>query len=274
MQQHHVVVAILFRYFNMTITISTWNVNSIRTRLETVIQWLREHQPTVLLLQEIKCMTELFPEEAFSDLGYNCAVIGQKSYNGVALLSKDPIDDVQTALPNFDDTHARYIEAFTGNVRVASVYVPNGREVGSEHYRYKLAFYAALQRHMSQLLALDESVVIGGDFNVAPYAMDMHNPVLSGTDRILCAQGEQDALRSLINTGYTDAVRSLHPYAQGLFTWWDYRAGAFDQNRGYRIDHLLLSPQAADRLVSAEISSTVRGLQRASDHAPVMCTLR
>ena len=256
------------------ISIATWNVNSIRTRLPIVTDWLREYQPTVLLLQELKCQTEVFPEEAFSDLGYNCAVNGQKSYNGVAILSKYPLEDVQTALPHFEDTHARYMEAFTADVRVASVYVPNGREVDSEHYHYKLAFYKALQKHMRNLLDLDESIIIGGDYNVAPYAMDMHDPKLSGTDRILCAQAEQEALRSLIYCGYTDALRTIHPDAKDLFTWWDYRAGAFDQNRGYRIDHLLLSPQAADRLDNAEVSSTVRGLERASDHAPVVCYLR
>jgi exodeoxyribonuclease-3 len=238
----------------------TWNVNSVRIRVPLIEEWLKEHQPDIVLFQELKCVTEAFPNETFEDLGYNCAVIGQKSYNGVAILSKEPIDDVYTELPGFEDVQARYIEAFTGNVRVASVYVPNGQEVDSDKYLYKLEFMQALRNHLQHVLSLEE-------------AQDMHTPLLSGTNHILISQKEQEALREILYMGFTDALRISHPDEPGLFTWWDYRAGSFEQNRGLRIDHFLLSPQAADRFTSAEVATSVRGLDRASDHAPVICVL-
>ncbi len=255
-------------------SIVSWNVNSVKVRLPAVLNWLSEHQPDILLLQELKCITETFPFEPFEDIGYNCAVLGQKSYNGVAILSKAPIEDVQTSLPGFDDVQARYIEAFIGKVRVASVYVPNGQEVGSDKYAYKLAFIEALRAHILNRLTLDEAFVIGGDFNIAPYALDMHNPSFSGTDRILCSQTEQEALRKILFLGMTDSLRISRTHEKGLFTWWDYRAGSFEQNKGLRIDHILLSPLAADCFVSASVETSVRGLERASDHAPVICVLK
>jgi exodeoxyribonuclease-3 len=254
-------------------TIVTWNINSIKVRLPLVLQWLTEHQPDIVLFQELKCVNDAFPKEDFEDVGYTCVCHGQKTYNGVAILSKESIEDIQVTLPGFEDTQARYIEAFTGKLRVASVYVPNGQEVQSEQYRYKLAFLQALKRHLQHIFILNEAFVIGGDFNVAPYALDVYDPALSGTDRILCSQQEQDALREILYLGFTDALRVMHPNESGLFTWWDYRGGAFEQNKGFRIDHFLLSPQAADHLVSAEVHHSVRGFKRASDHAPVICVL-
>lgn len=258
--------------------IVTWNVNSIRARLGSVEAWLRSVQPDVVLLQETKCVEEAFPREPFEDLGYNIALKGQKSYNGVAILSKSPIEDVVDALPGDEtDVQARYIEGVVDTVRVASIYVPNGQEVGSEKYAYKMAFMDRLEAHVQKLLTYEEAFVLGGDYNIAPFPSDMHNPKLSGTDRILCSEAEQDALRRLLNKGLTDGVRVYHPEndpkTQNLFSWWDYRAGSYETNKGFRIDHLLLSPQAADRLNDAGIDSAPRGEPKASDHAPTWVSL-
>lgn len=263
----------------MTIKIATWNVNSIKTRLAHVLEWCQNAQPDVVLLQELKCVEEAFPFEPLEDLGYNIAVYGQKTYNGVAILSKFPLEDVTKGLPTFsEDPQARYIEAVTQQVRVASIYVPNGQEVGSEKFAYKLAFYKALQAHAKSLLSYNESIVLGGDYNVAPFPEDMHNPKLSGTDRILCSEEEQNHLRRLFEEGYQDALRLFHPGAldgnQTLFSWWDYRAGSFDQNKGYRIDHLLVSPQAADDSQEVTIETAPRQWERPSDHTPVVLTLQ
>lgn len=267
---------ILFEF--ETMKIATWNVNSVKARLPHVTEWLRTAAPDVVLLQELKCLTEAFPFEPFEDLGYNCAVHGQKTYNGVAILSKFPLEDVVHGLPTLpEDPQARYLEAVTNQVRVASLYVPNGQEVGSEKYAYKMTFFKALQAHATKLLTLDESLVLGGDYNVAPFPEDMHDPKLSGTDRILCSLPEQNHLRALLNRGYQDALRLMHPRSSktgsSLFSWWDYRAGSFDRNKGYRIDHLLLSPQAADRLQEGGVATEPRTWSRPSDHAPVWIQL-
>tara|TARA_A100000171_G_scaffold44930_1_gene48139 strand:- start:1975 stop:2760 length:786 start_codon:yes stop_codon:yes gene_type:complete len=258
--------------------IATWNINSVKARLPHLVEWLQSSAPDVVLLQETKCLEEAFPFEPLEDLGYNISVYGQKTYNGVAILSKYPLEDVTKGMPSFsEDPQARYIEAVTNQVRVASVYVPNGQEVGSEKFAYKMAFYEALFKHSQTLLTLDEAIVLGGDYNVAPFPEDMHNPTLSGTDRILCSVQEQNQLRRLFNSGYQDGLRLTHPIhlekSHSLFTWWDYRAGSFDQNKGYRIDHLLLSPQAADRTLDADVDTTPRGWQRPSDHTPVLVKL-
>lgn len=258
--------------------IATWNVNSVGARLPHLIRWLGDENPDVILLQEIKCVSEAFPYEAVEDLGYNVAAYGQKSYNGVAIASKFPLEDVTRGLPTLpDDPQARYIEAVTNGVRVASIYVPNGGEVDSDKFSYKLAFYEALASHAEASLSLGEALVWGGDYNVAPFGDDMHDPSLSGQDRILCSVTEQRALRSLISQGFCDALRALYPsntpQGQGLFSWWDYRAGSYQRNRGFRIDHLLLSPQAGDRLKDAGVHTQTRGWERPSDHAPVWITL-
>jgi exodeoxyribonuclease-3 len=258
--------------------IATWNVNSVKARLEHLLDWLKSQAPDVVLLQETKCVDEAFPREPIEDLGYNIAVYGQKSYNGVAILSKTPLEDVVKGLPTLpDDPQARYIEALVGTVRVASIYVPNGAEIDSDKFDHKMRFYEALRRHAENLLALDEALVWGGDYNVAPYPCDMHDPALSGQDRILCSVREQEALRSLFHLGLGDGLRLLYPQTspqgQGLFSWWDYRQGSFERQKGFRIDHLLLSSLACDRLSEGGIDTQVRGWQRASDHAPVWITL-
>ena len=250
--------------------IVSWNVNSVRARLPSALKWIAQARPDILLLQELKCEESAFPREAFEDLGYNIAIAGQKTYNGVAILSREPLEDIIIGLPdNEEDTQARYIEAVTGKFRVASVYVPNGMEVGCEKYTYKLIFFAHLKNHLKQRLAWEEAFIVGGDYNVAPFDNDIHNPGVFHQDRILVSPLECDALRQILYSGYTDAIRALHPEKCDIFTWWDYRARGWEENRGYRIDHLLLSPLAADLLSQSGVDTLPRGDDKASDHAPV-----
>jgi exodeoxyribonuclease-3 len=250
--------------------IATWNVNSIRTRLMHLETWLKERQPDIVLLQELKCVEGDFPREHIEDLGYNCAVFGQKSYNGVAILSKSPLEDITCGLPTFaHDPEARYIEAFTAGLRVASVYVPNGQEVGSPKYAYKLNFFKALAQHTKTLLSFNEPLILGGDYNVAPYLEDAHNPRRFEANEILCSLDEREHLNSLINLGLVDGLRLQFPREQKIFTWWDYRGGSFERDKGYRIDHMLLSPQAADLFQEAGVDTNTRGRDKPSDHAPV-----
>lgn len=256
-----------------TVTIATWNVNSIKARLPSVLRWLREAAPDVALLQETKTTDGTFPALEIGDLGYNHAVAGQKSYNGVAVLSKRPIDVLERALPgDATDPQARYIEAFTGDIRVASIYLPNGNPVDGAKFAYKLAWMERLRVHVKSLLASEEAFVLGGDYNVAPDDGDVYDPE-GWRDDALCRPESRAALRKIIHLGLTDAVRALSPQP-GRYTWWDYRGGAWDADRGLRIDHLLLSPRAADRLADAGIDRAPRGWDKASDHTPVWCALR
>jgi exodeoxyribonuclease-3 len=252
--------------------IACWNVNSINTRVDHVSNWIRTHNPDILLLQELKCLTEAFPRAPFEDLGYNLAIHGQKSYNGVAILSKQPIEDVNTGLS--DDNQSRYIEAMVGKFRVVSVYVPNGQEVGSDKFEYKLRFLDHFTTRLQKLLKYEEALVIGGDFNIAPFMDDVPTPEVLKRDRILCSKSEREALRKILNMGFIDGLRTVHPTQHQLFTWWDYRAGSWEQNKGYRIDHFLLSPQAADLLENADVDTAPRGLEKPSDHAPIWVKLR
>lgn len=250
--------------------IVTWNVNSVRARLPHVENFLKDHQPDVLLLQELKCEEHAFPL-SLGDFGYNYAVYGQKTYNGVAILSKHPIEDVQKGIPNFEDVPARYIEAFTGGIRVASVYVPNGQTVTSAAYGYKLNFLEALYNHAKQLLNLDEKIIIGGDYNIAPTDADMYDPV-GWKDEVLCTTAEREAFRKILYAGYTDALAQNQTVMP--FTWWDYRKGSFAKDSGLRIDHLLLSPQALDFMQKTKVYRDFRGFEKASDHAPVEVCLK
>ncbi len=253
--------------------VATFNVNSIKARLPAVTAWLDETQPDVALLQEIKCVAEAFPEAPFADRGYNVALAGQKTYNGVAILSRQPLGEVLTALPGDpDDTEARYVEAVleTG-LRVASVYVPMGQAVDSDKYHYKLAFLERLRRHVAARLSAEDAFVLGGDYNVAPGPLDVHDET-RWAGKILYSLEERAALRRVLNLGLTDAFRVLHPEG-GNYTWWDYRGGAWNRDAGLRIDHVLLTPPAADCLTAAGIDRAVRGGEKASDHAPVWCML-
>lgn len=250
-------------------TIASWNINSIRVRLPLFLTWLKERKPDIILLQETKTTDDLFPREAIEDLHYNIALWGQKTYNGVAVLSKFPIEDLRVGLPGFQDDQARYLEVVTNGMRVASVYVPNGMEVASEKYAYKLEFLKHLYIHTKNLLTFDESFILGGDFNIAPTDKDIYDPK-SWHEKILCSTPERERLRSLLYLGLTDALRALHPEQEELYTWWDYRANSWQNNCGLRIDHLLFSPQLADFLEDAFVDKEVRGAEKASDHAPVV----
>ena len=252
--------------------IATFNVNSIKARLPRVLEWLREAAPDVALLQEIKTVDEAFPAVEIEDLGYNIATHGQKTYNGVAILSKHPIEDVTRGLPGDDgDEQARYIEATIGDLRVAAIYLPNGNPVDSEKYPYKLAWMARLEAHAKDLLAHEESLILAGDYNViaqpkdARHAKDWINDALYQPE-------SRAAFRALINLGFTDALRACQP-GPGVYTFWDYQAGAWQKNNGIRIDHLLLSPQAADRLGACAVDKHVRAWEKPSDHVPVWIDL-
>ena len=258
------------------VRIASWNVNSVRTRIGHLLDWLREAKPDIALLQELKCQTEGFPRLEVEDLGYNLAIVGQKSYNGVAILSRHPMTVEAERLPGFaDDEPARYVEALVqaaGKVlRVASIYVPNGNPSGSDKFPYKLAWLDRLREHAKGLLALEEVTVLGGDYNICPTDDDVYDPV-GWQDDALCRPEARAAFRRLVNLGYTDAFRALHSEPH-LYTFWDYQAGRWQKDEGLRIDHLLLSPQAADRLTAAEIDKTPRKKDKPSDHTPVWCEL-
>ncbi|HWA60595.1 MAG TPA: exodeoxyribonuclease III [Caulobacteraceae bacterium] len=255
--------------------IATWNVNSINARLETVLGWFEEAAPDVACLQEIKCVDEKFPAEAFERLGYNVAVHGQKTYNGVALLSKTPLEDVRKGLPGDDgDDHARYIEALVSGpqpVRVAGIYLPNGNPIGTDKFAYKLRWMERLAAHARELMAFEEPLVIAGDYNVIPEPADCDDPK-SWVNDALFQPETRGAYRALRWMGLTDAYMAADG-APGGYTFWDYQAGAWNRNHGIRIDHLLLSPQAADRLKGVVIHRDVRGRDKPSDHVPVVAEL-
>ena len=252
--------------------IATWNVNSVRARTVHLTRWLEEFRQDVALLQELKCVEDQFPRVAIEDLGYNVALVCQKTYNGVAVLSKSPIDIEHVALPGDDaDTQARYLEVFTGGVRVASIYAPNGNPVDSDKFPYKLAFLERLYAHITSLLATEDAFVLAGDYNVIPEPIDVYNPEAWREDALFRPESRA-AFRKLLYLGLTDAFRALHP-EPGHYSFWDYQRGAWQQDRGLRIDHLLLSPQAADRLAGSGIDKTPRGWDKPSDHTPVWCQL-
>jgi len=260
----------------MTIKIVTWNVNSIKSRLSGVVAWLKENSPDIVLFQELKCETQAFPYLEIEELGYNIAAHGQKTYNGVAILSKFPIEETIKALPgDAADDQARYIESVisvSGKIlRVASVYVPNGQSPDSEKFQYKLKFLERLKTYAENLLEYDETLVIGGDYNVAPEPIDVFDPIrLDGTT---CFHPEERArLNAILYLGFTDVFRAKCPEKK-QYSWWDYRAGAFQQNQGMRIDLLLASPHAADLVIDSGIDERPRAAEKASDHAPVWCTL-
>ena len=253
--------------------IATWNVNSIKARLPAAIEWLGEASPDVVLLQETKTVDEGFPEAEIGELGYNVAVHGQKSYNGVAILAKRPIEDVARGLPGDDeDIQARYIEAVVDGVRVASIYLPNGNPVDSEKFPYKLRWMERLCDHTRGLLEFDEAFVLGGDYNIVPADGDVYDPD-DWADDALCRPESRARFRAILHLGLTEAYRALHG-AAGAYSFWDYQSGRWQRDQGLRIDHLLLSPQAADRLEACDIDRGPRGKPKASDHTPVWCTLR
>lgn len=260
----------------MSLKIATWNVNSIKARLPNVLEWLEEAKPDVALLQEIKTVDENFPVMEIEERGYNCAVHGQKSYNGVAILSKHPLSDITTGLPgDKDDDQARYVEAWVeagdDSVRVASIYLPNGNPVDTDKFPYKLKWMDRLAARAQDLLHVEEPVVLGGDYNVIPADGDCYDPGAWADDALFRPE-TRAKFRTLLNMGYTEAWRTLHNETH-VYSFWDYQKGAWQKDNGIRIDHLLLSPQAADRLVACEIDKDPRGKTKASDHTPVWCEL-
>ncbi|HZQ11377.1 MAG TPA: exodeoxyribonuclease III [Pseudolabrys sp.] len=255
--------------------IATWNVNSIRQRMDGLQAWLKERQPDIVCLQEIKCTDDAFPREPLEALGYNVAVHGQKTWNGVALLSKLPFDEVAPGLIGDDgDVQARFLEALvstrTGALRVVSLYLPNGNG-GEEKYAYKLKWMDRLIRFSDERLKLEEPMLLAGDYNVIPSPLDARRPEAWVNDALFLPP-TREKFRTLTNLGLTDAIRAVSDDA-GLYTFWDYQAGAYQKNDGIRIDHVLLSPQAADRLSDAGIDAHVRGWDKPSDHVPVYVDL-
>ncbi len=269
------------------IKIASFNVNSVKARLPRLLEWLKSSNPDVVLLQELKCLEQDFPFEALFDAGYNAVASGQKSYNGVAILSKFKIEDVVKELPTLNgelDEQARYIEgviSVSGKaIRVASIYVPNGggdlmpNETleTSQKFIYKLKFFERLRAHFSKLAEFDEMQIFGGDYNVAVEEIDVFDPK-SLRNTVCFHDLERQKFRAILNLGIVDSYRAVSPQNQA-FSWWDYRGGSWQHNKGLRIDYLLASPQAADKIVDAVIEDRgVRDQEKASDHCPVCVTI-
>ncbi|MGD7070069.1 exodeoxyribonuclease III [Acetobacter sp. AAB5] len=252
--------------------LATWNVNSVRQRLDLVLDWLKREQPDVLMLQEIKCETDLFPKAAFEDAGYGCAVVGQKSYNGVATLVRGDFSVTTDHLPGFSDPAARYVEVRTQHIVLGNLYLPNGNSGGEQGYATKLEFLNALTARARLLLAEETDFVLAGDYNICPAPIDCAPGALGPEDALVRPQSRA-AYRRLLWLGLTDALRAVHPTG-AAYTFWDYQARAWERDCGLRIDHMLLSPRLAERLQTAEPDKNERAMQRPSDHVPFIVTLK
>ena len=248
--------------------IATWNVNSMNVREPHVVEWLQNHEPDVLVLQEIKQVTEKFPAAALQELGYHSIVSGQKTYNGVAVVSKTPANDPVTDFPDLDDPQRRILATTIGDVRIVDLYIPNGSEVGSEKYAYKLNWLSSLRNFLEAELQQHENLVVLGDFNIAPADEDVYDPEKWG-EAILCSPLERQALRELIDLGLTDVFRKFEQ-PESMFSWWDYRAAGFRRNAGLRIDLILTSPSMTERCTASYVDKEPRAWERPSDHAPVV----
>ncbi len=255
--------------------IASFNINGIRARLPAVTDWLEEAAPDVVILQEIKCLDEAFPREHFEDLGYNVETHGQKSFNGVAILSKLPLEDVTRGLPGDDeDEQARWIEATViGDraIRVCGLYLPNGNPAPGPKYDYKLAWMERMKARAAELMAAEEPALMCGDYNIIPQPEDAARPD-AWRDDALFLLDSRDAYRRILNLGFTEALRTVNS-APETYTFWDFQRGAWERNDGIRIDHFLLTPQAADLLVTCEVDAHVRGREKPSDHVPVWVEL-
>lgn len=255
----------------LPLRVASWNVNSIKARMPLVTGWLQTVNPDVLLLQELKGLE--FPTAAFEEIGYSSVAVTQKTYNGVAVLSRHPIECVNTTLAgDEEDSHARFLETMIGGVRIVGIYLPNGNPVGTPKFDYKLAWMDRLRVQMDRWLESGVPTLIGGDFNVIPEDIDCDKPANWVRDALF--QPETRArYRAMLGTGYIDAFRTLHPDAHDQFTYWDYFRQAFERNRGIRIDHFLLSPNLAGRLQSCSIDRSPRGMEKPSDHTPIVVEL-
>jgi len=263
----------------LTMQIVSWNVNSAKARLPHILDYLREVKPDVLCLQELKCIDDAFPKSEVEDLGYNVETFGQKTYNGVAILSRFPIEDVIRGIPNFEDEQSRYIEAVINDgvtvCRVASIYLPNGNPVDGgdgPKFTYKLAFMKALKAHAETLLSYEEATVLAGDYNIIPNDVDCYAPE-AWRDDALFRDDSRAHFRAIKNLGYSDALELIKVPSDETYTFWDYQAGAFPKNNGIRIDHHLLSPMAADLLKNVRIDRHMRERDKPSDHVPIAIQL-
>ena len=252
--------------------LATFNINGIKARIEALPAWLREAAPDVVTLQEIKSVDEGFPREVFEEMGYRVETHGQKGFNGVAILSKLPLEDVTRGLPgDAEDEQARWIEATvvgrTRAVRLCGLYLPNGNPTPGPKYDYKLAWMARMKARAAMLLSSEEPVILAGDYNIIPQAEDAAKPEVWAQDALFLPQS-RTAYRAILNLGFTEAFRTRYPAAR-QYSFWDYQAGAWERNNGIRIDHLLLSAQAADLLRDCQIDKQVRAGEKPSDHVPV-----
>lgn len=251
--------------------IATWNVNSLTVRLPQVLAWLEQTQTDILLLQEIKMTSEKFPTQAFSQLGYQSACFGQKTYNGVALISKNPITDITYNIPSFEDEQARVISGTIKNIRVICAYIPNGQAPQTEKFAYKMQWLEHLHAWLSGEIKKYPSLLLGGDYNIAPKDEDVYDPK-AWKDQILCTTEERDHFQSLLNLGLSDAFR-LFEQEPNLWSWWDYRNLSLQKNRGLRIDHLLISDHLKNKAQACFIDKAPRKNERPSDHTPVVIEL-
>lgn len=254
--------------------IVTYNLNGIRARLPRLVEYLAREAPDVVCLQELKCADDALPIGDIESAGYHAVWHGQKGFNGVAILSRSGAPELrQVGLPGDpDDSHSRYIEAEVEGVIIASIYLPNGNPIGTEKFDYKLKWMERLAARAAELLTLERPVVLAGDYNVIPEDRDTFSRRAMANDALFQPESKA-AFRRLVNLGWTDSLRALHPDEPKLFTFWDYQAGAWARDAGFRIDHLLCSPQAADRLQGAEVHKWARAEEKASDHAPVSIEL-
>ncbi len=250
------------------IKLATWNVNSLRVRLEHVLAWSAQARPTIVALQETKVADDAFPAEALENAGWHVLHAGQPAYNGVAVLGAEPLELLADALPGVDDDQKRLLAVRMGELVVVDVYVPNGQAIGAEKYRYKLDWLAALSEYLRTLLGKHEQVAVMGDFNIAPEDRDVHDPA-AWEGSVLVSGPEREAFRALLALGLSDSFRRFDQPGES-YSWWDYRQAGFRRNLGLRIDHILMSRALAERCRAVHIDTGPRGWQRPSDHAPVM----
>lgn len=249
--------------------IATWNVNSISVRLQHTLDWLAANQPDAFCLQEIKCTDAKFPFDAFREAGYHATIFGQPGYNGVAILTPQPVTDTERGFPGDEEgTPRRLIAATVGSIKVVNVYIPNGSAVGAEKYYYKLEWLRQLRLYLDERCQPEQFVLLCGDFNIAPDDRDVYDPV-AWAGKIHCSPPEREALKNIQDWGFVDAFRQHHPEA-GWYSWWDYRSSGFRLNQGLRIDHIWVTSALAEKCVDAWIDKTPRALERPSDHTPVI----